>query len=55
MLQPAELSLDEDISLKMKKRALAGYGIECHKVNNSIIFLRLHFLVCQILTKQLLL
>lgn len=29
--KPAELSLDEDISLKMKKRALAGYGIECHK------------------------
>ena len=34
MLQPAELSLEEDISLKMKRRAFAGYGIEYHKVNN---------------------
>ena len=46
MLQDAELSLEEDISLKMKKRALAGYGIEYHKVNtcNRNIFLRLNFL-----------
>ncbi len=32
MLQPAETPLEEDISLKMKRRAFAGYGIDHQQV-----------------------
>ena len=42
--QPAESALQEDVSLKMKRRAFAGYGIDFEQVRDVIFTTNLNTL-----------